>query len=89
MIFERPFDIVQMTADGVRPHAVKEILVIEQSQVFLDLGMAEVVPLSRVRRIQELKKIEKLAFRGHGLVVLAVLDADPDALLRCIGKNLA
>ncbi len=88
MVLKRPAYIVNMAAHGAGPHLSQPVGMIQQTEVVLDLGVAKVMPVPCVGSVESLEEVHKLMLGGHGLVVLAVLDAQPNALLRGIVGDL-
>lgn len=82
VVVEGPLHVVDMAADGTGAEGVEPMGVVEEAEVFLDLGMPDVVPVEDIGSVEALEEIGEFALGGDGLVVLAILDAEADAFFR-------
>ena len=84
MILPRPDAILKMTTKRARTDLPEPFGVIEEAQVFLDLDVTEVVPVTELRRIQFVEQRRQLALVRNFFITAAAFDPEPDFLVRRI-----
>src|ERR1051325_1793161 len=81
-------DVMEMEPREVFRHGREVFGVLDESEVFLDLGMAGVVPVEQVAAGDLLEQFRVIAFERQFFEGLAVFDAEDDAAFDGFGHDL-
>src|SRR3979490_2688250 len=82
MILRRPFAILHVATDRARPDGAKPFGVIEEAEIFFDLDVAHIVPVSELRRVHFIEERRQLPFAWDFFVAAPAFHAEPDIFLR-------
>ena len=75
MILRGPDAILQVAAKSARADFLQPLRVIEKPEIFFDLNVPHVVPVTDVRRIQFVEQRRQFAFAGNFFITTASLHA--------------
>lgn len=89
VVAKRPARVVDVASEEIWGHALEQLRMIKQTEVVLDLSMAEIVPVTGMGGGKALQEQVELAVQWSGLVMLAVFQPELYSCFASVANDLS